>query len=205
MSILKRKSVIILILLLSSIVLLAIGYINMQPKEVLRNHIELSNHIPNSTGPVMASYPYYETYDSADQFTDLIIIGNVVKVNDPEEIVTGEATNTFTGEKVPVSHTFIVSEIEVSKVMKGDLTPGEKMKIKQFYNLGEEKIFQEGERHIFFLQSYENDIPCSTINPQQGDMLIVDGKIKKSNEIQFINDGVTERLAVKAMKDRIER
>lgn len=205
MTISIRKTLIVLLCLLAVSILVTMILINIQPDQVLRKNIELSNiNTPRSGGAVQASFPYYDSYDTADKATDLIVIGDVVKVNPPEELVTGEATNTITGNKVSVGHMFIVSEIEVSKVIKGKCTPGEIIKVKQLFQLSDETIFQLGERHIFFLQCYENGIPCSTINPQQGNVRIVDGKIRKTNDIQLISNGVPEDTALEEIKERIE-
>ena len=123
----------------------------------------------------------------------------------------GEATNTITGEKELLSYVYTVSEVKVIEVIKGKYSTGDIIKIKQYggaykdreYSMDGIQYFQKGERHIFFLQSYE-DAPSSTINPQQGDMLIEAGKIKARNKVQFIKDNISEDLAVKALKERIE-
>jgi hypothetical protein len=214
MRIFKGKKMFIPLVILLGVVIACILKINMEPAEVLRNSISMSELSVNksTSATSSASYAYFENYDQADEMADTIIIGDVIKVNELEELITGESTNTITGEKVSMSHVFTVSEIKVNKAIKGNYSPGDIIQVKQYgglykgtkYSISGENYFKSGERHIFFLQSYKNNSPCSPINPQQGDMLIVDGKMKKTNNIQLINDNVSETQAEKALKDKIE-
>ena len=217
MKILKNKKPLInsLSTLFLGLILLIIFFISRTPTEVLNNNISLSDisvnvSMPNGT----PSYMAYENYDEADDIADTVVIGEVIKVNEPKELVTGETINTITGEKEPIGHIYTVSEVKVSKVIKGKYSAGDIIKIKQFggsykevgydeHNMYGTVYYQTGERYLFFLGSYE-DAPCSTINPQQGDMLIKDGKIKARNKVQFIKDNISEDLAIKALKERVE-
>jgi hypothetical protein len=148
------------------------------------------------------SYTYYDNFDEADKNSDLIIVGKVVKVNAPEEIVIG----TFT------SDIYTVSEFRVDKVIKGDVRVGDIVKVKQIGGAykGIERtedgieFFRLGESHILFLESFART-PCSPINPGQGNMKIVDGKTKKTNNFQFINDKIPEDEFVKAAKEKAEQ
>ncbi len=195
------------------LVLLAVFFINRTPVEVLNSNISFSDLSVNAStsGSASASYMYFKNYDQADEMADTVVIGEVIKVNEPEELVTGETINTITGEKEPVSHIYTVSEVKVTKVIKGKYSTDDIIKIKQYggaykdreYSMEGIQYYQKGERHIFFLQSYE-DSPCDTINPQQGDVLLKDGKIKARNKVQFIKDNISEDLAVKALKERVE-
>ncbi|QNU67491.1 hypothetical protein EHE19_002910 [Ruminiclostridium herbifermentans] len=209
---LKNKKLLISALSLG-LVILTVFFINRTPVEVLNSNISFSDLSVNAStfGSASASYMYFKNYDQADEMADTVVIGEVIKVNEPEELVTGETINTITGEKEPISHIYTVSEVKVSKVIKGKYSPDDIIKIKQYggaykdgeYSMEGIQYYQEGERHIFFLQSYE-DSPCDTINPQQGDMLLKDGKIKARNKVQFIKDDISEDLAVKALKERVE-
>lgn len=209
----KKPLINLLSILSLGLILLFVFLINRTPVEVLNSNISFSDLSVNAStsGSASASYMYFKNYDQADEMADTVVIGEVIKVNEPEELITGETINTITGEKEPVSHIFTVSEVKVSKVIKGNYSPDDVIKIKQYggaykdreYSMEGIQYYQKGERHIFFLQSYE-DSPCDTINPQQGDMLIKDGKIKARNKVQFIKDNVSEALAEKALKERVE-
>jgi hypothetical protein len=215
MRILENKKILVssISTLFLGIVLLFIFLINRTPAEVLNDNISLSDLSVNTStsGSASASYMYFKNYDQADEMADTVVIGEVIKVNDPEELVTGETINTITGEKEPISHIYTVSEVKVSKVIKGKYSPNDIIKIKQYggaykdkeYSMGGIKYYQEGERHIFFLQSYE-DSPCDTINPSQGDILITNGKIRAPNKGQFIKDNISEDLAESTLKERVE-
>jgi hypothetical protein len=195
--------------------LLIIFIINRTPTEVFNSNISFSDiSMTSMPGGMSASYRYYKNYDEADSHADTVLIGDVIKVNDPKELITGEVINTINGEKETISHIYTVSEVKVSKVIKGKCLPGDIIKIKQLggaykefeydeHNMYGTMYYQKGERYIFFLQSYENS-PCSTINPQQGDMLIKDGKIKARNKVQFIKESISEDLAIKALRERVE-
>ncbi len=212
MKILANKKLLIIPVILGVVIVL-LFLINKTPSEVLRSNIALSDFSVNDSTPgsASASYMYFENYEQADKMADTIVIGDVVKVNAPAELVTGEATNFITGEKEPMSHVFTVSEIRVDKVIKGKYSPGEIIKIKQYggayngneYKIADEIYYKVGERYIFFLESYQ-DSPCMTINPYQGDMLIVNGKTKANNKIQFISDNVSEDIAENALREKVK-
>ncbi len=217
MKILKNKKPLInsLSTLFLGLILLIIFFISRTPTEVLNNNISLSDisvnvSMPNGT----PSYMAYENYDEADDIADTVVIGEVIKVNEPKELVTGETINTITGEKEPIGHIYTVSEVKVSKVIKGKYSAGDIIKIKQFggsykevgydeHNMYGTVYYQTGERYLFFLGSYE-DSPCDPINPYQGDMLIKDGKTIARNKVQFIKENISEDLVVKALKERVE-
>ncbi len=214
MKILNKKLLISsLSILFLGLILLIVFFINRTPVEVLNNNISFNDLSDTSSTPgsASASYRYYENYDQADKKADTVVIGEVIKVNEPEELVTGETTNTITGEKESVSHVYTVSEIKINKVIKGNYSAGDIIKIKQYgglykdreYSMDGIKYYQLGERHIFFLKSY-GDAPCSTINPQQGDMLIKDGKTSARNKVQFIKDNISEDLAESTLKERVK-
>lgn len=215
MKILKNKKILIssISILSLGLILLFVFLINRTPAEVLNSNISFSDLSEDSltSGSAAASYRYYENYDQADKYADTVVIGDVIKVNEPEELVLGEATNTIIGEKEPLSYVYTVSEVKVIKVIKGKYSSGDIIKIKQYggvykdreYSLEGIKYYQTGERHIFFLKSY-GDTPSSTVNPQQGDMLIKDGKTSARNKVQFIKDNISEDLAVSALKDRVK-
>lgn len=219
MKTIKCKKILIssLITLLLGIIIVYVFIINRTPVEVLNDNITftgIGNINPTLPGGMCADYMYYQNYDQVDKRADTVIIGDVIKVDDPKQVVVGKTTNTITGEAEPISYIYTVSEVKVSKVIKGKSLPGDIIKVKQLggsyketeydeHNMYGTVYYQAGDRYLFFLESYENS-PSSTINPQQGDMLIKDGKIIARNKIQFVKDNVSENQAVKALKKRVE-
>ncbi len=205
--------------LLLGAVLLTIFPINRAHLKVLNENISFDGINVNSSipGGIFASYNYYKNFDQVDDIADTVVIGDVINVDDPKQLVTGETTNTITGEKEPISHICTVSEVKVSKAIKGKFLPGDIIKIMQFggsykevgydeHNMYGTIYYQKGERYIFFLSRYEEyyDNACFTISPQQGDMLIKDGKTSARNKVQFIKDNASEDLVEKALKERVE-
>lgn len=213
-------------LLISSICVLLLGAVLLTIFPIISTHAEVLNENisfeginvnPPMPGGMFASYNYYKNYDQVDDIADTVVIGDVINVDDPKQLVTGEVTNTITGEKEPISHIYTVSEVKVSRVIKGEFLPGDIIKIMQLggsykevgydeHNMYGTMYYQKGERYIFFLSRYEeyDDNACSTINPQQGDMLIKGGKTSARNKVQFIKDNASEALVEKALKERVE-
>jgi hypothetical protein len=215
---LKKKKVLIPAVALITIVILALAKYNMQPIDVFLNvsdntTINNSNNStidnPNADIPQVVSsgsYSYYDNFDEADRRANLIIVGEVVKVNEPEEIRVGAFTTDI----------YTVSEFRVDKVIKGDAAVGDIVKVKQIGGeyKGIERVeggieyYKLGERHILFLKSYKDGkykSPCSPINPHQGSMKILNGKTKKTNNFQFINDDIPEDALVTAVKEKVEK
>lgn len=158
--------------------------------------------VPN-LGPKSVDYTYYNNYDEMNSRVDLVFIGEVVKVNDPKDMVVGYTTNTLTGQKKNVRDIYAVSEVRVDKVIKGSIKPGDIVKVKQMGGLYGVDYLKTGERHLLFLESYET-VPSSPINPHQGNIPIVKGKLKKTNSLQFFKDGVSEEAVEKELKSRVE-
>ena len=214
----KKTNLLIPALALIAIVIIALVGNKMQPKDVFINvsdntSISNSNNStlssPNTGLPQLVSsgsYSYYDNFDEADRRANLIIVGEVVKVNEPEEIRVGAYTTDI----------YTVSEFKVDKVIKGDAAVGDIVKVKQIGGeyKGIERVeggidyYKLGERHILFLKSYKYGkykSPCSPINPLQGNMKILNGKTKKTNNFQFINDDIPEDALVTAVKEKVEK
>jgi hypothetical protein len=216
MKILNKKRLLISSIVVLGAILLTIFLIHRIHVEVINENISFDgiNVNPPMPGGICADYNYYKNYDQVDDVADTVVIGDVIKVNEPEKVVVGETTNTITGEIEQNTHIYVFSEVKVSKVIKGKYLPGDIIKIAQFtgpykevgydeHNMYGIMYYQKGERYIFFLSRYE-DGTCSTVNPQQGDMLIEDGKTSARNKVQFIKENVSEALVEKALKERVE-
>ncbi len=216
MSMLKSKKLIIPTAAIVAIIITLIAY-NMQSVEVFTKVsfgeiINLSDNKPSkSLNRLVASgsYMYYKNYEEVDKSADLVFVGEVIKVNAPEElrISSNNQTSVYT-----------VSEFRVDKAIKGNIKSGDIVKVKQYggnYNgvdYVESEIgsgyYQLGERYMLFLASYEEaewEVPCSPINPLQGGTKIINGKTKRTNNYQFINDNVPEDTLVKAIKEKADK
>ena len=66
--------------------------------------------------------------------------------------------------------TYNVSEIQVAKVLKGEVRSRDMIQVKQLIDI-ETKALKEGAQGIFFLEDYskvKKGMPYSVINPNQG-------------------------------------
>lgn len=107
-----------------------------------------------NSGPFSFTYKYYDNYEQADKISNIVVTGVISKVYPPEKIVIGEDTNTLTGEVIPATEWYIVSDIKVDKVIKGDYKQGDIIKVKQISGLSQSdrtsQYFKVGEKKIFF-------------------------------------------------------
>ena len=202
MKLLKRKSQ--FLFLITFIGLVLVGTIVYNNNKTIFSKIVMDNSTFNSNkGPSHYDYEYYYSYDSADKKVDLAFTGVIEKVYPQEKIIIGEWKDITTGNSEPISDIFIVSDIKVDKVIKGNCKAGDIIKVKQIRVL--QKYFEVAEKYVFFLASYDDSkmkVPCSPINPEQGSIPIEKGKIKKLNSAQFIKPGVTEEKLVAKMKEK---
>ncbi len=214
---LKTKKLIIPLIAIATIIMISLIAYNMQSTDVFTKVsfgeiVDLSNNKPSkSLNRLIASgsYMYYNNYEELDKRADIVLVGEVIKVNVPEELRISRNNETSV---------YTVSEFRVDKAIKGNIKRGDIVEVKQYggnYNgvdyLESEagsNYFQLGERHLLFLASYEDFewyCPCSLINPLQGNIIISNGKTKRTNNYQFINDNVPEDTLVKAIKEKVDK
>lgn len=204
MKLLNKKN--LLILLFSSIIVFTIMFVNNS--KTIFSKVVLDDTANNS--PSSASYEYFTDYASANKKIDLAFTGEITKVYPIEKLTIGESKDPSTGKIVDtLTDNYIVSDIKVDKTIKGNCKSGDIIKVKQIKELetsSSSNFFKVGEKYIFFLQSYDNskfNVPCSPINPLQGSIPIVNGKIKKSNNAQFIKSGLSEDSVVTELKEKV--
>ncbi len=197
------------------------------------NEIPGINSANYSNGGYLMYSGDYPMYDKNSIFneSDVIVIGKVEKIKGtieywPEiqldEKLSEEEKQKILNEINRKPLIFTVSTIRVDKVLKGNLQEGELIEIKQ---LGEKtndsevisddvEFFKEGSNKVFFLEDYRNDLndmPFSPVNPIQGDIEIVDGKlknkvqIKNNEEIQIVEDGISIKEFIDYVKTKVEK
>jgi hypothetical protein len=121
-------------LALAIVIIASIFVFNQKPKDIFLNvsdNVPARNESSNSTSgsgsisiPMAVSsgsYTYYDNFEEAEAIADLIFVGDVVKVNEPEEIKIGEITTDV----------YIVSEVRVQKVVDGNIKVGDRRKGKE--------------------------------------------------------------------------
>lgn len=137
---------------------------------------------------VHGDYEYYETIDEITNESDIMIYGKVINVDDPIELNVNSEN-----EELDV---YTVSSLEVVEVIKGDVSVGDKIKVKQYggvynnvnYILENVEYLQPSQEGVFFLQTYEpltnEEMPYSLLNPEQGYFTFVDDKIEIKNDFK---------------------
>ena len=154
---------------------------------------------------VHADYEMYGDIENLVNNSDLIITGKVKKVNPAQEI------NVSLEKDNPLYHVYTVSEIVVERVIKGNISPGDVVKVKQLggevknikYVEQNVKYFSKDMKSMFFLKTYSNDIPCSLLNPVQCDIEIID-EIAKPHKNNILFENITEEELVNKVKSKVE-
>jgi hypothetical protein len=153
-------------------------------------------------------------------------------INESIIIVSGKVLNVDPTVKVPIKfefpdtvseaereklenseegyHMCTVSEVEVSKVIKGDLKEGEIIKIYQLGSSSNEKItkeneidyFKPGEKHVFFVTDWNGKY---TVSPFQGNIKLVNKKSKVNKNNKLFKDGIPEEKLMIKIKGYVEK
>ena len=162
-----------------------------------------------------SDYPFYADEQSLFDHADLIINGVVIKVNKPEKInirIDKPSQAMDDGKAL-----FTVSEIKVTDVIKGNVKAGDIIKVKQLGDKNgraeESEImydgyFEKGGQYILFLMDFTSmiaDMPYSTLSPMQGQIPIVDGKIKIFESNPLFKSGIPKDEFVAELKTKIDK
>ncbi|HHX18687.1 MAG TPA: hypothetical protein GX727_07490 [Clostridium sp.] len=216
----KKLKFIIPVSLALVIGIIVIGYTNCKSN---------TEQLVQETYIFKADYPVYDE-DSIVKESDVIITGKVVKVKECMEyqrkIELDESLSEDEKKKILEEMNvkpliFTVSEIEVDQVIKGEFKKGQIIKIKQLGGtlnnmkvIGEEEIYKEGSHKVFFLKDFRaefgENMPFSTLNPIQGDIDIINGKIKNNEKVKndkhlkIVEDGVPVETFVKNIKKKVK-
>jgi hypothetical protein len=123
MSTMKIKKLIIPTVAIAAIIISLIAY-NMQSTDVFTKVsfgeiVNLSDNKPSKSlnrQIASGSYMYYNNYDELDKRADLVFVGEVIKVNAPEEIKISSNNDTMI---------YTVSEFRVDKAINGNIKRGD--------------------------------------------------------------------------------
>ena len=166
-----------------------------------------------SSVAISGDYPGYPDLDSLVKGSDIVISGKVINVYPPQELNVSAAKDW---KEHPVYEVYTVSDISVDKVLKGNVLPGDIVKVKQRggsyggtdYIESNVEFLKKDTKHIFFLESY-NFTPCSLLNPLEGDISIVDSKVKAKDKnlvpFDLFKDGTSEDELVSLLKEKVEK
>jgi hypothetical protein len=122
------------------------------------------------TVDVLADYPGYDTVAKLVAASDEIIVGQVVATDFRNIDVT-------LGDDEPLVLAYDVITVKVRQAVKGDLSEGDEVEVKQLVQ-GEEQgadLNRLGLRAMLFLETYPRGIPSSPLNPWQGVLPLKDG------------------------------
>ena len=158
---------------------------------------------------IHADYPHYSTMESLLKDSDVIIIGQTVNAN------KGEKLNINTDKKgSPDELVYTVSEVKVTEVIKGNVKPGEVIKIKQLGGTYDNKVYKledmeylvKGKDYVLFLDSFvdiDPNEPYVLLNPTQGYLEIADSKIKANKNNALFKSGIgKEELKKSLIKEK---
>lgn len=167
---------------------------------------------------------------SADIITQPDITG---LINNSKIIISGRVLKVDPSVKVPIKfdypdgvtktereqlensedgyYMFTVSEVEVLKVITGDLKEGDTIKIYQLGGDSKEKktivkeidYFKQGDKHIFFLTDWDDKY--TTLNPIQGNIKLVDKKSKVNKGNNLFQNGVSEDKLISSIKANVDK
>jgi hypothetical protein len=204
-----KSTFLIIMIILLSVQLMACG-----------STAKISNENDDTIKDTMfADWPTYSTVEDLINRADIVILGEVVKVNDP--VKTPRKFDFPAGisladrealEKSPDGYDInTISDVKVIKAIKGQVSIGDILKV---YQMGgkignEERMlsgvehYKAGERNVFFMMKSDNG--CSALNPSQGDIKIIDGKSKTHIDNKLFKDGVTEEELVKMLDEKVEK
>lgn len=141
-----------------------------------------------------ADWPYYASAEEIVEAADVIVTGEVLSA--------GEARNlsVFGSDKAPLPYT--VSRVKVNEVIKGNISAGEIIEIKQLgdsKNNPEETLkemdgyYKKGTEQLLFLCEYA-DSPYSPVCPAQGSVEIRDGKLYSNSRYSLFGFNAHESL-----------
>ncbi len=162
---------------------------------------------------VHADYEKYTDLPSMLNDAEMIFKGTVVKVNDPVKLVEFYINDD---KNRPYYAPYTISEIKVEKIIKGNLKPGDMIKIKQLGGIidhtkwvsEDDSILTENTEGVFFIDPFkiQADYPSSILLFEQGVFKIKDGVIYP-NELQKdligttkVDDFIKKLLELNAMK-----
>ena len=142
-------------------------------------------------------YPYYPDVESITSAADVIVVGEVVTARKVKKLMVDKTSNKTNKEATP----YTLSTVKVTNVIKGDVSIGDVITIKQ---LGDYKNKPEATLHemdgylmketeqLMFLCEYDGS-PYSPVNPAQGMVEVKDGMLHSNNKYSlfgYSSDGV---------------
>lgn len=122
-----------------------------------------------------ASYASYPNETDLMKKADIVINGEITKVNKAERII-------ISADKKE-SAIYTVSDVKVIEVIKGNVKVGDTIKVKQLGDVEKDKgnYYKTGEKYILFLATFEDILPGTPyeeLSPFEGNINVSDGTTK---------------------------
>lgn len=161
-------------------------------------------------------YPYYPDVESITDAADIIIVGEVVSAKDVQNLMVDRTPDKENKETTP----YTISAIRVKSVIKGDVSVGDIISIKQlgdYKNKPEVTLYKmdgylsKNTEQLMFLCEYE-DSPYSPVNPAQGIVEIKDEVLYSNNRYSLFgySETATQKnvdnldMAIETIKSVVE-
>jgi hypothetical protein len=148
-----------------------------------------------------AMYPGYDKKADLVATVDCVIVGQVVAFETRDIDICLSGNN-------PLIRPYLVSTVEVRQVIKGGLSVGDLIEVKQPLWIMEQPesqlLKEEDTRALLFLRSYPN-LPYSPVNPNQGVLLIENGNTKAHEGNELFKDARSESDVASELEEFVEQ
>lgn len=167
------------------IALFGIAYIG--PQEIISIATSAQNKLLKGKSPINAEglnpevlydWIYYGNVEEICNRSDAIIKGEVIKVNDPQIMITSYVDNSDEVYK----DVYTVSDVKIVESIKGSLKPGDIIKVRQMggsykgvnYKKYDYEFFKKNTQGVMFLALFDGY--AELVNPGQGMIKLVNSK-----------------------------
>jgi hypothetical protein len=143
--------------------------------------------VSTAAGSLGAYYPRYNTEAKLVADVDVVVVGEVIK-SETRDI------DINPGGEQPLVLPYLVSTVKVQRVIKGAVSPGDSLEVKQLLAADQpdfQRLDKKGSRALLFLAAYPNS-PYSPANPDQGVVLIENGRARGADGNQLFKGGKSE-------------
>ncbi|MEN6391130.1 MAG: hypothetical protein ABFD04_12000 [Syntrophomonas sp.] len=171
----------------------------------------------------------YTTYDNIKELvatSNAIIKGEVINVHSPVVMTFGTIYQENNTE--PMKAVFTVSDIQVTESIKGTLQSGDVIQVRQMggsykgveYPTDNPELYSQNMQGVFFLITSDNH-PADQINPTQGFVKVINGKVdnqvedqsykihhsqyeaSQTSSFKLFENGMDEKELIKLIKESI--
>jgi hypothetical protein len=154
-----------------------------------------------AAGVRFASYPHYDTIDALVDAADVIVVGTV------EATETRGINLSLAADRLdnPAMIECLVSSVRITRVIKGDLSKGDVIEVKQDLSVEGEggQLKTEGSVGVLFLAAYPYDIPFDLVNPTQGVLSVENGHAKAVEGNRLFGASMSEKEVVDQLEDLV--